>query len=128
MTRAGVHEGWTGLTMLSARCPYIESAGGHAASTVLPGDLVTNCTASMVWRVQYLERANVAVLIAAGMTPGDRWKAGHCYRVHVSHLQHAPQHTHDSLFAELACTRAPEAVSEHDWDQIRTSGEPRGAR
>lgn len=100
--RVGAHEGWVGLTMLGQGCSYIEAAGASTAATVLPGDLVTNCTASAVWLVQHVEHGGVAVLVAAGLTLGDSWKAGQVYRVHVSHMQHAPQHPRDTLFADLA--------------------------
>src|SRR5690606_24969151 len=43
--RVGAHEGWVGSTMLGQGCSYIEAAGATAA-TVLPENLVTNCTAS----------------------------------------------------------------------------------
>lgn len=100
--RVGAHEGWVGSTMLGQGCSYIEAAGASTAATVLPGDLVTNCTASAVWLVQHVEHSGVAVLVAAGLTLGDSGKAGQVYRVHVSHLQHAPQHAHNTLFADLA--------------------------
>ena len=87
--------------MLGQGCSYIEATDAGATTVVLPGDLVTNCTASAVWLVQQVEHGDVAVLVAAGMTPGDSWKVGRIYRVHVSHLQHAPQHARDTLFADL---------------------------
>lgn len=101
MTRAGTHEGWAGSSLLERGCSYIGATHVGAATVVLPGDLVTNCRASAVWLVQHVEHGDVAVLVAAGMTAGDSWKAGQVYRVHVSHLQHAPQHSRDTLFADL---------------------------
>jgi hypothetical protein len=109
--------------MLGQGCSYIEAADASPAALVLPGDLVTNCTASAVWLVQHVERGGVAVLVAAGLTLGDSWKAGRVYRVHVSHLQHAPQHVRDSLFEDLGSVRA----GPHGLARPTTDG-PDGAR
>lgn len=97
-----VHEGWVGTAMLGRSCGYLKHAGRGHVSAVLPGDLVTMCTASAVWRVLRLELGGVAVLAAAGMTPGDGWRAGREYRVHVAHLEYASQHDAADLFATLA--------------------------
>lgn len=93
--------GWSGgRELMGVGCGYIARAGGVPAAVVLPGDLVTNCTASAVFAVTAVEPGGVAVLVAAGMTAGDSWRTGQ-YRVHLTHLQHAPQQEFSDLFAGL---------------------------